>query len=1669
MADQNGELRDKRRVMTESDEEDEPQPSPSFVSPRKRGFDEIADNDASGDEDGETESVSSVNTADESSSDSNEFFHDRQEYFQIPICDDDLLEINDDTYYVRELASVEDIQQSCKEFAQDMMNKHWTAIRHHFDNFFAACRWNAPASITWEERANVLELLQYGLDAFVPVIKKHVEDLCNIDFPTEHMVAESKRLRNYLLMYVYLTTKIGGLIDAEATKRMKDAASNAASGRGKKKEVDLSEDVVVKSWTDTRASIVKDLYALVMMSIVDQKGMARPRALAKIFPGGVYEQPLITTYANFAIKLLEGYEICKAVGRNWAFNVFFLIRGICMGFDRFGQMGTAIMESIKRIDAFQSGNTLTAFPFVEAIMAVGGPNHDMDQLFLVMLNYFSRMDPEEFKETSGSGRAYGLLITTLASRHPALLSKNLFGLTNFLNHDPATLRSAVLQAYSDMILHLHEEGQKEVDDRKKEILVNRREQMLQRLQCHVCDDSAHVRAKVLNLWSKLAQNREIPITFVQGSLISMIGSRLTDKSLMVRKAASHALSVFLQYNCFGPNISAKAVQRHVEALKKEKKSLKEQNPEASSVHVAMQSFELMRSDLQAHISNALARLVVEQSEASSSNDKPLENGYPVCEEKENLRNDEDMAENSIEENEGSEAGQTDGTKVADVDATGIVLNGAEELKGLVQMVMDPQQREVACDMFAKFYMEKNANGTSYDPENVSGLTRQVMEALQTEYLNTIVAVQLQDDDLQLCEEERVRDYKKKLQIINKKIENGKNCLMFAYEVQRCLPAAVRGIFTGQLNEIRESLRFISECRKFEVRESSAAVKDALGLIWRKDNSLRDVVVDEAMKMFCSENEDRVVSNLRTARNLMEIFLENDENEMESIEETVYQMLVTTKAFDNHIVKIFCILVVIGDDRVRWAALRLIAVVTRGNSQYSRDLLPFLIQCFQSSEHPKTKELCLLAFANMKCLDIGAKKHHMPVPFRLPVVDKHIQVIVVDLLYCFTCPDEIRWMQRMRQTVDVAFHVCSETTDVCCYLFDFCFMQTKRALDKLLAVQKEIMRVLELRADPLRNQKEFKRSVVSEDATKDTESTSSDNAEEDMFGDESVQGGVEDSGEGAKKEDGRVDPTVEKWIEWKLEKLMNLLKESKTRWRVTSTRLFWLVGEMALQLIVHSEETFLTQMKLYNDLVADLREKKIKVDNVNTVDPFTELVRWETHVRQKKGLFEPGDIEDDRLGVSAISVEDKLQQRVLFNMESRLFSNEFSILRSSVALIVYVVDRRHKIDPDVVDAAVFALGKIMLTSENLTKQYLEMFLDCIPSVSAGCRNNMVLVMADLCYRFPNVMELNSDALYELSEDTDDGVRETVMLVLSHLILNDQLKTRGTVACLTPRIFDRHYNIAKIAKNFFTELAQKANILYNFLPDIISRLTIRMDQRYLKLFENIMEFLLQFITKERQIDALFEKICQRFIHAENAGKEGGQILAECFSYCLSILPLTTKTIVVLNDNLSHIKPFLTSRRVFKNLSDMIQNNRRTVKSGEMKDSLEELEETLTRMHDKLKDRHVEDTKEGDSDDNDDDDDSNDDSDDDDESSGDDETSSRDFSRSVSRATSRAVSKTPHRTPSKTPVKSGYSTPSKSSRSTPLSSSKRAASSRAGSMAPPKKTQAHRRIVVESDDSD
>jgi condensin complex subunit 1 len=78
---------------------------------------------------------------------------------------------------------------------------------------------------------------------------------------------------------------------------------------------------------------------------------------------------------------------------------------------------------------------------------------------------------------------------------------------------------------------------------------------LDSIQDHLHDVNATVRSRSVQLWTRLAEERHIPLSFIRQGLVAEIAERLTDKSVLVRKNAVHFICVFVENNPFGPNVS----------------------------------------------------------------------------------------------------------------------------------------------------------------------------------------------------------------------------------------------------------------------------------------------------------------------------------------------------------------------------------------------------------------------------------------------------------------------------------------------------------------------------------------------------------------------------------------------------------------------------------------------------------------------------------------------------------------------------------------------------------------------------------------------------------------------------------------------------------------------------------------------------------------------------------------------------------------------------------------------------------------------------------------------------------------------------------------------------------------------------------------------------------
>lgn len=104
-----------------------------------------------------------------------------------------------------------------------------------------------------------------------------------------------------------------------------------------------------------------------------------------------------------------------------------------------------------------------------------------------------------------------------------------------------------------------------------------------------------------------------------------------------------------------------------------------------------------------------------------------------------------------------------------------------------------------------------------------------------------------------------------------------------------------------------------------------------------------------------------------------------------------------------------------------------------------------------------------------------------------------------------------------------------------------------------------------------------------------------------------------------------------------------------------------------------------------------------------------------------------------------------------------------------------------------------------------------------SKDATIRGNIVIALGDVAVCFNNMIDENSNNLYEGLSDKDLNVKKNTLMVLTHLILNGMIKVKGQLGEIAKCLEDVDTRIADLAKLFFTELSTKDNAIYNNLPD------------------------------------------------------------------------------------------------------------------------------------------------------------------------------------------------------------------------------------------------------------
>lgn len=382
--------------------------------------------------------------------------------------------------------------------------------------------------------------------------------------------------------------------------------------------------------------------------------------------------------------------------------------------------------------------------------------------------------------------------------------------------------------------------------------------------------------------------------------------------------------------------------------------------------------------------------------------------------------------------------------------------------------------------------------------------------------------------------------------------------------------------------------------------------------------------------------------------------------------------------------------------------------------------------------------------------------------------------------------------------------------------------------------------------------------------------------------------------------------------------------------VLASRFVFMIGYVAMKELIYLDVDIFSNLKYRQDLTDAKKNKKKNPQSESRPSMNVSSAMAAMRRSGMPGMEEDENHEEDVVGQSN---DDVFIEQINAIIESEMLFHKESIFKRFIPMIIDFLKHPSKYNhPELQRSSLLALIHLMSVSSQFCEKNMQFLMNIFSHAQdIDIKCNIIIGMSDLTFRFPNVIEPWSCHLYSTLYDENRELRLTSVRILAHLISHEMILVKGQISDLAMCIVDPDDEIKKTTEVFFKEIANKSNILYNVLPDIISRLSdpkLKLEEGKYQL---IMKYIIGLISKDRQIEGLVEKLCFRFKVTEQE-RQWRDI-----AYCLSLLSYTEKTIKKLIDNITLFKDKVQVQEVYDYFRRIITNSLKLAKP-ELKVSLQ-----------------------------------------------------------------------------------------------------------------------------------
>ncbi|GMR33763.1 hypothetical protein PMAYCL1PPCAC_03958 [Pristionchus mayeri] len=957
--------------------------------------------------------------------------------FEIPLRDDDLLYIGKVGYKITELVDVDEAMTAVEMFEDELQEYRWRCLYERFPAFFSlvrspsnGARPDVPAAV----RSRLVNVLILAYAHMSPHLKKVLGKAAN-GAPNKKIRAHCRDLSDHLLMLIYLFHKLICIFEEDAKGSKKKPGKKAAGGRGrlkKGKAAVQNDDEMLSgddelgeggggaddesSWEQDRQKVLETLTEIVNLSVINEEGKQCDFALKYLWKGSFAKETL-NTLLSCALKFLANPDITRAPSRPVLTGVFRLIRALCRNFRQFNYIGGYLFETLLSLDYYKEG-AATGYPFIERIKAVA-VNKDMNKLLEGMLEYFRKTT---VSVSANNAKTLCLFMTHITEMEPYIVFFGIAPFLGLLSDENASVRSTVLNVLTQLLT------QDFLDPTKvplSERFYNARNNMFDHLLQHVRDVNANVRASALKCLTTMARLGKIPADLIQDGLVQLVGQRISDDKVAVRKEAIRFATAFLQNNPFGHDFDRNVIEKHLKEGMQKRDANRAAAEKTHSPDEAQAVFDSFKDELSAEVRKYCEECALEV--------------FVIPDEQER----KDMYAAFIARQEERELGNT-GSQTSQPPEADLTM------RWLYTMILSEENkidlkvpaRLLVAMAFTNQLKSEHLTQEVLVTEDTEAQVKMIVDAGMRLFVNTACMIIANDPSSVLKKEQDAERFKNSDRALSKDINALVMKLVLEHEFAQCLPAVMSSVMAGEGGDLKLGIDFVVKCKEFNISGSEAAVRQLCGLVWKSDDEGRKQILDAASSMFLSNNANPRLRDAATCENILNLVKSMSDHERGSVE----QVLALTTRYNPIPVGVYNLLWEQVDEesvgkqvsaekkRKQVAAMKALCLLSRSDVDRNRKWL----RRYQSIVKEGWPEIAAEALGCIANLASWHRKEEKPVPgkekeksrpYRISGKDS-LFVTIRQFIIAEMCREEARtWNRSLRATLDIYFHICKDTFDV----------------------------------------------------------------------------------------------------------------------------------------------------------------------------------------------------------------------------------------------------------------------------------------------------------------------------------------------------------------------------------------------------------------------------------------------------------------------------------------------------------------------------------------------------------------------------------------------------------------------------------------------------------------